>query len=539
MIDQFSIFHRGGAVLWERQLTVVSGFPVDSLIQSVLLEERGASSSFRHDRYQLRWTFANELELVFVAVYLNFTNLLYIDDLLDRVKADFLKAVHAATGGGGGGWAALGGLSALPARVDFDAQFDRIARHYEMEHLRGRGSGRGPRTFEEVKKAAGQPKAAHKKKSAAQRGQPAGEDDEDDDDDETEVLSDDAAVKSDADSSSSTTIIPSSDGAAVDSFLPPSSSSPPHPSADVPKGLNVEKLRQMQALAMRGGPRPMRSGPPSKKKGGGKDAALSPSDAAGDADGKKKRVKQATKWADKISREDAQALDRSKRPTSGSEGEDDGKAGTAGTQLDGVELAKKYGFIDQNDTDTIPSYSDDDEDVDAEIDEDDAEDADAAAADPAKRGRFSSSVFSLFSRLAGTSVLTRAELDPVLAQFKSSLMAKNVAHEIAEKLCDSVAVSLEGKKLGYSTVRSTVYRAIEDALTRILTPSKQTDIAQGIVEAKAAGRPYSIVFLGVNGVGTAARTAHTARDDKTAGANRLCAHRTCSALVSVLRVRGC
>ena len=167
MIDQFSIFHRGGAVLWERCLTPIPSSPISSLISTVLLQERSASTSYRHERYSLRWTFANDFDLVFVAVYLNLTNLLYIEDLLDRVKAEFIKAVQAqmaggqgrgvgvgAVGGGGGkGWAAVGGLKGLPVRVDFDGKFDRIVQAFEMDHLRARH--RGPRTFEEAKKGGG------------------------------------------------------------------------------------------------------------------------------------------------------------------------------------------------------------------------------------------------------------------------------------------------------------------------------------------------------------------------------------------------
>jgi signal recognition particle receptor subunit alpha len=38
-------------------------------------------------------------------------------------------------------------------------------------------------------------------------------------------------------------------------------------------------------------------------------------------------------------------------------------------------------------------------------------------------------------------------LDPILSKFRVHLMEKNVAAEIAEKLCQSVGASLEGKKL--------------------------------------------------------------------------------------------
>ena len=165
--------------------------------------------------------------------------------------------------------------------------------------------------------------------------------------------------------------------------------------------------------------------------------------------------------------------------------------------------------MDKDATSTVYSDHEDDDDDDGEGDaeDDDEQDDDteaAGATDAAKSGRFSS-VYSLFSRLAGTKVLERSDMEGVLSAFKQQLMAKNVAHEIAEKLCESVAKSLEGKKLGYASVKSTVYKAIEEALTRILTPARQVDIMQGIMAAQADRRPYSIVFLGVNGVGQRTR----------------------------------
>ena len=160
--------------------------------------------------------------------------------------------------------------------------------------------------------------------------------------------------------------------------------------------------------------------------------------------------------------------------------------------------------MDRDATSTVYSDHEDEDEDDEEAGEEDGHTDDSskggAGSDASKSGRFSS-VYSLFSRLAGTKVLERADMEAVLSAFKQQLMAKNVAHEIAEKLCESVAKSLEGKKLGYASVKSTVYKAIEEALTRILTPARQVDIMQGIMAAQADKRPYSIVFLGVNGVG--------------------------------------
>jgi len=46
-----------------------------------------------------------------------------------------------------------------------------------------------------------------------------------------------------------------------------------------------------------------------------------------------------------------------------------------------------------------------------------------------------------------------------------------------------------------------VTAALEDALTRVLTPKKSTDILRAVQQKKGSGKPFSIVFVGVNGVG--------------------------------------
>jgi signal recognition particle receptor subunit alpha len=42
---------------------------------------------------------------------------------------------------------------------------------------------------------------------------------------------------------------------------------------------------------------------------------------------------------------------------------------------------------------------------------------------------------------------------------------------------------------------------MEEALTRILTPRRRIDILREVRQAQQEKRPYSIVFVGVNGVG--------------------------------------
>ncbi len=55
---------------------------------------------------------------------------------------------------------------------------------------------------------------------------------------------------------------------------------------------------------------------------------------------------------------------------------------------------------------------------------------------------------SIFARLTGSKVLTEEDLKPVLEAMKQHLMKKNVAKEIADKVCEDVGQSLVGKKVG-------------------------------------------------------------------------------------------
>lgn len=51
---------------------------------------------------------------------------------------------------------------------------------------------------------------------------------------------------------------------------------------------------------------------------------------------------------------------------------------------------------------------------------------------------------------------------------------------------------------------------MEEALKRILTPKRSTDILREAQAARERGRPYTIVFVGVNGVGKSTNLAKVA-----------------------------
>ncbi|KAL6589523.1 hypothetical protein ACP70R_050327 [Stipagrostis hirtigluma subsp. patula] len=101
--------------------------------------------------------------------------------------------------------------------------------------------------------------------------------------------------------------------------------------------------------------------------------------------------------------------------------------------------------------------------------------------------------------IAGNNVLEKSDLQPVLKAFKDRLMTKNMTEEIAEKLCESVAGNLEGKKLHLSQEYRLLFRkAMEEALLHILTPRRSIDILRDVHAANERGRPYVTIFGGVN-----------------------------------------
>lgn len=125
--------------------------------------------------------------------------------------------------------------------------------------------------------------------------------------------------------------------------------------------------------------------------------------------------------------------------------------------------------------------------------------------DPSKK---SSGMMSLFKGLVGSKNLTQDDMKPALEKFKDHLIGKNVASDIAYRLCDSVAAKLEGKVLGtFDTIAATVKHSLTESLVQILSPKRRVDILRDCLEAKKSERPYVMAFCGVNGVGKSTNLA--------------------------------
>ncbi|CAN6290971.1 unnamed protein product [Urochloa humidicola] len=437
MLEELLIFTRGGLILWSscRELgaAALKGSPIDALIRSCLLEERSADASFSQDNYALKWTFHNDLGLVFVAVYQKILHLLYVDDLLAAVRNEFSQIYD-------------------PKRTNYH-DFTDIFRQLHLE---------AEARAEEMKKSKQQaissrplPPASHKtnpktRGAAAAAGAARSNKEDDSDGDSQHALANGAG-----------TFKAQGNGGA----LAPKGARPAvlvkGKENGGPKDNGAFDVTKLQRLCK------------TDRKNAGADNGTKKLTKPADT---KKKGKQDRVWDDKPSNRKLDFTD---------------PADERGDEVtDNVIVNQGKSMMDKDDN--LSSDSDEEEEV---------EDG------PKKKGWFS----SMFQSIAGNNVLEKSDLQPALKALKDRLMTKNVAEEIAEKLCESVAASLEGKKLGsFTRISSTVQTAMEEALLRILTPRRSIDILRDVHAAKERGRPYVIVFVGVNGVGKSTNLAKVA-----------------------------
>jgi len=113
--------------------------------------------------------------------------------------------------------------------------------------------------------------------------------------------------------------------------------------------------------------------------------------------------------------------------------------------------------------------------------------------------------------ISGNASLASTDVKPILETLKEKLIGKNVAEEVAQKIVDSVESNMIGKKLeSFTRVTTAVTKAVEDALTKILSPGRNINILQEVEASRREGEPYSIVFIGCNGVGKSTNLAKVA-----------------------------
>ena len=444
MLDSFQIFTKGGLILFQWSLMdAPKGSPVDELVKQCLLEERAGETEFTHvagsSAYTLRWRTHNALGLVFVAVYQKILRLDYVDDLLDRCRDAFAEAYDPS--------------SAKLAYPEFTETFTATLRAEEARaNARRAPKERAPRAFDAAKRAAKRNDA-----SGAARGVDDG-------------AADDA-----------------NDAGAIDAAQKDASGSRT-PQKDTGGAFDMSKIRA--SLKSKGG---------GSKGGGGSGSNLAAQARGADREDEKKEKKKKEKekrvWAGENAKGKTDGLDFS-------EGKPSDKEGNA--EVERVDISAPSRVDAEEDEEYSSEEEEEEEEVGDSVGTSYVAGGRPTGAGKKKPNSFFSSLLenALVRGVVGKAALDRDDLTPVLEKLKTNFMNKNVAEDIAERLCESVASSLEGKKLSsFSSLGAMTKLAMEEALTRILTPKRSVDVLRDVRAAKEAGRPYVITFVGVNGVG--------------------------------------
>lgn len=421
MLDFFTILTKGGIVLWSKTFARITNSPIDALIKEVLIEERAGANSYFKDSYNIKWTFANELDLVFVVAYQKILQLAYIEELLATIKKFFCEK-----------FAEFIRDTTKLHKYTFDDDFDSILRTLEEKDSKEKNKKSEPRKFEKTKKYQNTVEGNKK-------------------------LSENDILK------------------------PPTN----------PTISEEEIARNIEAVRSRNG-----GGKSIKGRGNRSKKSAAPN---GDFSEDKKSTKKVMRvWDDKLTKEEMNSLDYSGQ----NENIDMSSAAIRQNLVDENNLGHRsqdghYEVADLKQDDDDESYDDDEYEATNENVQD----------DNSTKG---SRLFSFFKNITGQREINEDDLTLVLANMKEHLIKKNVAADIATHLCDSVARTLVGQKIGnFKSIRSIVKQSMESALRRILTPKTSVDLLRDILQAQSESRPYTICFIGVNGVGKSTNLSKT------------------------------
>jgi signal recognition particle receptor subunit alpha len=131
MLDLFTILTSGGIVLFQKSQASSHTAPtylIDRVISDIFLQERSSEKEYAKDGYTIKWAFANELGLIFVAVYQKILELTWVDELLVTVKRMFVK-LYADSLKIGDTTAVINDLNGVECR--FGTWFDGKVQSYE------------------------------------------------------------------------------------------------------------------------------------------------------------------------------------------------------------------------------------------------------------------------------------------------------------------------------------------------------------------------------------------------------------------------
>ena len=111
-----------------------------------------------------------------------------------------------------------------------------------------------------------------------------------------------------------------------------------------------------------------------------------------------------------------------------------------------------------------------------------------------------------------TTELKAEQLQPILEEFKLSLVENDVAFPVAEKICEELGKRLEGLQIKrLEDKRKIVKENLQQVLLEILNTGEKIDLLKMAEEKRKRGEPLVIVFVGINGTGKTTTIAKIAK----------------------------
>ncbi|XP_033832566.1 signal recognition particle receptor subunit alpha [Periophthalmus magnuspinnatus] len=444
MLDFFSIFSKGGIVLWCFQGAGVTGSftgPVNALIRSVILQERSGKNTFTHEALSLKYKLDNEFELIFVVGFQKILTLTYVDKFLDDVQLHFRDRYKNEL-------EQKGALKLLNNNFDFEDDFSMLLKDAE-EGSKARSRVRGMRTFEESDKSQKTVKSMIETKGGDKGKDSGGKKNKN--------------TKKGA---------PAAEPAKVDT----GKTSSPKATENGNQALTAEEIIQKNREEF------------FRKK----QKTVSVEKQTKSPKPQKPKEKQMRVWG--MGGSSSKNLDYSERNG------DNASNGTDQYQEGQIDVDRQLSSM-KGDLQSVDYES-------SEEEEEEEETVIISQKSAPSSSKGLGGMFGMLKGLVGSKSLSREDMEPVLEKMRDHLIAKNVAADISSQLCESVAKKLEGKVMGtFTTVTSTVKQALQDSLVQILQPKRRVDILRDVMEAQNQRRPFVITFCGVNGVGKSTNLA--------------------------------
>ncbi|KAM8795465.1 signal recognition particle receptor subunit alpha [Eudromia elegans] len=443
MLDFFTIFSKGGLVLWcfpgVRGPPAAVTAPVNALVRSVLLQERGGSNAFTHEALTLKYKLDNQFELVFVVGYQKILTLTYVDKLLDDVHRAFRDKYRTA-------FQRQGALGLLGATFDFHEDFARLLREAE-EAARARAPA-AMKTFEQSQKSQKsvrclvEPRGGDKGKEKGKGKKGKG------------------ARKEGGDAAA----------AALARAAPGDKAQ----AGDKAELSQAEVLQRNREEFFR------------RHQRAGERASKSPKAEAPRDKGKKPRV-----W--ELGNANAKALDYSD--------------GAAAEPRDGTELDAADAAALGEDGAREPGRLYDLEYESEEEPEEEKAAAGGAAPASARKGGLGGMFGMLRGLVGSKSLTRHdmePVLEKMKEHLIAKNVAAEIAAQLCESVAKKLEGKVMGT---FTTVTSTVKQALQEALVQILQPQRRVDVLRDVLEAQRRRRPYVVTFCGVNGVGKSTNLA--------------------------------